>query len=299
MFRSAKRGKTHLATTYYSKMASASSGGPAPAPGAVADAPSSYELFYSSATLQTYTADQLWAVFGINIATIDIEILNYQSFYPVVETPITANNYLYTASPVYTIDGEIANQTWVYTARPLPKAKDNGQSLVKATAKQEAEDINATYGLNAFSFAGIASQTVPPTRYQGVLDSVTAITDRLDADLTSIEAATTVDEINNIVNPPTGILSTGRGSGDGPLDLNISFYTEFNSVSLTEAETELYIPGTSTVITYGKFAPDVFDSAGNCFTTGNYLVQIREVATSRVFAEFVCPLSPTNVDVPF
>ena len=261
--------------------------------------PSDYTLFYSSATLQTYTADQLLALFGINIQTVSIEVLNYQSFYPVVETPITADSGLYIATPSYAVAGQIANQTWTYTARPLPTAKDYGTSEVKATSKQEVEDINAIYGLNAFSFAGIASQTVPPTRYQEVLDAVTTITDKLDTDLTSIETATTVDEINNVVNKPTGILFTGRGSGLGPLDLNVSYYNAFNSVSMTEAETELYVPGTSTVIPYGSGGPGQFDSMGNCFALGNYLLQIREVATGAVIAEFECPLAPAGVDVSF
>ena len=100
------------------------------------------------------------------------------------------------------------------------------------------------------------------------------------------------------MNPPTGIINIGRGAA-GPLDLNVSEYTEFNSVSITEAETELFVPGTSTVINYGEFVPNKFDSAGNCFTLGNYLVQIREVATSQVIAEFECPLAPANEDVAF
>ena len=82
--------------------------------------------------------------------------------------------------------------------------------------------------------------------------------------------------------------------------MNNSVYTEFNSVSLTEAETELYIPGTDIVITYGAVVPNGFTSNGNCFTLGDYRVQIREVATSQVIAEFECPLATVaNVDVAF
>jgi len=98
-----------------------------------------------------------------------------------------------------------------------------------------------------------------------------------------------------------GILSTGRGGdGDGPLDLNNSFYTQFNSTTLTESETELYVPGTSTVISYGVVVPNGFTSNGDCFTLGDYRVQIRQAATGFVLAEFVCPLAPEhNEDIPF
>jgi hypothetical protein len=278
------QGKNHLAKSQSSKMN-----------------PSDYTLFYSNATLTTFTADQMLGLFGINIQTISIEVLNYQSFYPVVETNPTADTGLYIFTPVYTVNGEIADQTWTYTARPVPTAKNYASAEVKNSSNTQASNLIGSSGINVDIWTGAASQAVidRPPLYAALLDEMTVIGDSLATTLTAIDAATTVDEINNIVNPPTGILSTGRGAGDGPLDLNISFYTEFNSVSLTEAETELYIPATSTVLTYGEFAPDVFDSAGNCFTTGNYLVQIREVATSRVFAEFECPLSPTNVDVAF
>ena len=265
--------------------------------------PSDYTLFYSNATLTTFTADQMLGLFGINIQTISIEVLNYQSFYPVVETPITADTGLYTAAPVYTVNGEIADQTWTYTARPLATAKNYASAEVKNSSNTQASDLIAISGVNVDIWTGAASQAVidRPPLYTTLLDEMTVIGDSLATTLDAIDAATTVDEINNIVNPPTGILSTGRGGdGDGPLDLNNSFYTEFNSVSLTEAETELYVPGTSTVITYGAVVPNGFTSNGNCFTTGDYRVQIREVATGMVISEFVCPLAVEhNEDVSF
>lgn len=258
-----------------------------------------YNLFYCPAIGAAFTSDQMLSLFGIDTATIDITVLNTRGFYPVNETPITADTGLYTAAPSYTVVGQYADQTWTYTARPLDDAKVYATSELKATSKQEVENINAEYGLNAFSFAGIASQSVTPTRYQAVLDSVTTITDSLDSNLTAVEAATTVDEINNVVNKPTGLLFTGRGAGIGPEDLNVSYYNAFNSVSMTEAETELYIPGTATTIAYGSGGPGQFDSFGNCFNPGDYLMQIRETATSMVIAEFECPLNPAGEDVAF
>jgi hypothetical protein len=69
---------------------------------------------------------------------------------------------------------------------------------------------------------------------------------------------------------------------------------------MTEAETELYIPGTSTTLSYGQFVPGQFDSPGNCFNLGDYTVQIRQAATGFVLAEFECPLATVvNVDIPF
>jgi hypothetical protein len=221
--------------------------------------------------------------------------------YTVTPSPDPYDPLLYTSEPTFAIAGDYALESWVATPLPLPTAKVNATGEVKVQSNESADALVTSSGVNLDIWTGAASQLAVdrPPLYNTLLGEMATIGDNLATTLDAIDAATTVDEINNIVNPPTGILSTGRGAGDGPLDLNISSYTEFNSVSLTEAETELYIPATSTVLTYGEFAPDAFDSAGNCFTTGNYLVQIREVATGMVIAEFECPLALTNVDVPF
>ena len=262
--------------------------------------PSDYTLFYNINNGQVYNSTELLGAFGIDINTVSIEVLNFQGFYPVVEAPITADTGLYGATASYTVVGQVANQSWTYTPLPLPTAKTNGTLQVQAVANQEISDIVLLSGYSAevLSAAGAALEIDRPATYQTVIAEQQVVSDQLALDVAAIAAATTVDEINNIVNLPTGILFTGRGSA-GPLDLNVSEYTEFNSVSMTEAETELYIPGTSTVINYGEFVPNKFDSAGNCFILGDYRVQIREVATGMVIAEFECPLAPANVDVAF
>jgi hypothetical protein len=162
-------------------------------------------------------------------------------------------------------------------------------------------ETNATtgYSTNQLSSQASLAEIDRLPEIQAVLNAVNTLAVELSSNLAAIDAATDINEVNNVVNPPTGILFTGRGGGLGPLDLNVSYYTEFNSASMTEAETELYVPGTSTVIAYGSGGAGRFDSAGNCFTTGDYLVQIRETATSRVIAEFECPLAPAGEDVSF
>jgi hypothetical protein len=256
--------------------------------------PSDYALFYSSATLQTYTADQLLGLFGINIQTISLEILNYQSFYPVVETTPIADSGLYIFTPVYTINGDIADQTWTYTDRPLPIAKSWGTTEVKNTANQQVSDIIAVSGYSAqtLSAAGAAPEVDRPAVYQTVIASEQVVTDQLASDVVGIAASVTVDEINNIVNPPYGEMSISRTG----LDFDDSSYITFYSVSLTEADTELFIPATSTVIPY--VLPIQFNAFSEAFTTGNYLVQIRETSTGLVLAEITCPEAPA-LPTPF
>ena len=257
--------------------------------------PSDYTLFYSSATLQTYTSDQMLALFGINIQTVSIEVLNYQSFYPVVETPITADSGLYIATPSYTVAGQIANQTWTYTARPLTTEKDYATSEVKATANQQISDIVAISGYSAetLAAAGAALEVDRPATYQTVIAAEQVVTDQLALDVAAIAAATTVDEINNIVNPPYGEISISRTGND----FNDSYYVTFYSDTLINDDTELFIPSTSTVIPY--ILPTQFAATSEAFGGGNYTVQIRQSSTGFVLAEFICPAGPPDVVVSF
>jgi hypothetical protein len=182
----------------------------------------------------------------------------------------------------------------------LPSAKELASEKVKTQTATEQQAALAGYTPEVLASQAILPELSRTPEIQVVLEAVNDLNTTLQANLAAIDAATTIDEVNNVVNPPTGILFTGRGSGAGAQDLNPSYYTEFNSASMTESETELYVPGTSTVIPYdNSFPPYEFDSAGSCFAVGDYLIQIRETATGRVIAEFEVPLAPANVDVAF
>jgi len=257
-------------------------------------------FYYSLSTEQIYTPEQMLTLFGINTDSVSLEILNNLGFYLVQQTANLANDFLYSTILTYDVSGSYAYEVWTPVPRSLPIAKDNGKTLANESGTNQLNILYLSTNTSVEILGAVASQLLAdrPLVYQEVIDSSVAITTATALKIDAIDAATTVDEINNIVNPPTGILFTGRGAGEAPLDLNPSYYTLFNSVSLTEAETELYAPGTSTVIPYGSY-PGGFDSIGNCFALGNYTLQIRETATSRIIAEFECPLAPTNEDVAF
>jgi hypothetical protein len=260
------------------------------------------QYYYSTSTLQVYSAFQMQALFGINVETTDISILNLNGFYPVIETQPNFDIQLYSRTVSYTIVGTDALMVWTAAPLPLPTAIANGSQEEIAKANTQEANIVAESQLSTDLLTAVTGQELidRPARFQDVLDAMGVVSDNLDANLTAIEAASTVDEINNIVNPPGGVLFTGRGAGLGPEDLNVSYYTAFNSVSMTESETELYVPSTATVIAYGSGGPGQFDSFGDCFNPGGpYVIQIREVATGRVIAEFEVPLAPAGVDVAF
>jgi hypothetical protein len=158
---------------------------------------------------------------------------------------------------------------------------------------------------NGYTAQAIASQAALPEidripAIQTAIEQINDLSVQLQTTLAAVAAATSATQVSSLAFPPYGRISTGRGGdGDGPLDLNNSFYTEFNSTSLTEAETELYIPGTDIVLNYGAVVPNGFTSNGDCFVPGDYLVQIREAATGLVLSEFQCPLTTVNINVQF
>jgi hypothetical protein len=104
------------------------------------------------------------------------------------------------------------------------------------------------------------------------------------------------------VNPapqPSGVLNTGR-SGAGPQDLAPSYFPSLSNMpaGVTEADLELYIPGTNTVIPYNNSlpAPFKFDSMGNCYNSGDYRTVIRVAETGAVLAT-VSPVAGPNKDI--
>jgi hypothetical protein len=184
---------------------------------------------------------------------------------------------------------------------PLADAKT---SLINTTRADGASAVDAEVGLysvvqliTAPDINALESQTYPGTtlgEYQTYVDGLVAST------TAEINAATTVPDlypINPATIPFTPTASgtiTGSRTGN---DFNDSYYVTFNSTTLTEADTELFIPATSTVISY--ILPNQFNGTSEAFTTGNYTVQIRQSSTGFVLAQYTCPAGPPDVVVSF
>jgi hypothetical protein len=235
----------------------------------------------------------------------DPSYLSANGIYTVTPSPDPYDPGLYTTEPSFVIAGNYALESWVATPLPLPTAKDNATVQAKGNSNVQAADLISASGVNVDIWTGAASQLEVdrPPLYNTLLGAMATIGDNLATTLTAIDTSTSVDEINNIINPPTGILNTGRGQGLGPEDLNPSYLRVFSSTTLTPADTELYVPGTSTVIPYDAEslpAPYTFDSLGDCFAPGDYELQLRVAATSAVIATFTIPLAVSvNENLPF
>jgi len=188
----------------------------------------------------------------------------------------------------------------------LPGAKT---SLISTVTQTGATAVNTELGLysnvqqiEAGSVLALDTLTYPGTtigEYQTYVDGLVASSTATINAAVSTTGLYTFNPAEVPIKPESsGIIFTGRGAGLGPLDMNVSYFVEWNSTTVTESDTELYIPGTATVIPYDSYAGG-FDSMGNCFTLGNYTVQVRQASTGFVLAEYECPLAPAGVNVSF
>lgn len=260
--------------------------------------------FYLPASGQTFYTNQLLQNTGFSPYT-DPGVLAANGIYTVVPTPNPYDLYLYTATATYTISGSYANQGWVATPLPLETAKITGSNEAKNTANNQEATIVAQSGLSPEVLTAVSSQDplARPAQFQTVLDAMAVVSNNLDANLTAIDAATSVDEINAIVHNPYGVLNTGRGGPGqaGPRDLNLSYFTEVNDLpGFTQADLELYVPGTDTTISYTDDLPEPFhfDSAGNCFNNNDWRLVIRYAGGGAVISTITVPQG-ANVDVPW
>lgn len=267
---------------------------------------SMYSKFYLMLKGVTVTRDQLLRTTGLS-PDAPLEALNFSNVAPVREDATPESDLYDLVLTGYNLltepEGTIAVAVYGSVPKDLTEVKAIASEVEKNRYNQDAVGLVSDSGVNIDIWTGAAAQSPEdrPPAYNTLLDTMSNIGDSLATTLASIDSATSVDDINNIVNPPFGVINTGRGSGLGPEDLNPSYYTEFSSATLSQADTELYVPGTETVIPYDPELPPpyIFDSMGDCFNPGDYRMQIRIAATGEVIAEVIVPNNPSNEDVPF
>lgn len=279
-------------------MASASSGGSSPSTPASVPA-SSYDYFYFTTTGQTYSAYQVANLFGIDPATASIASLNVREFYPIIATSPDFDTKLYNSTYVWTIvsitGGEGAERVYTAVPKPLPEAKENGSIELKQRANEDIAQIVTLSQLSNETLTSVASQD-PLTRspfLQSTLDEMDAVSVALGDNLAAVDAATTVDQIDSIIQGPYGTFVSGRG-GAGPLDMQPSYFTVLENLppGIGEPQLEIYIPGTDTVIPYDADLPEPykFDSMGNCYAGTDFRTVIRVAATGQVLSTVRPPL---------
>ena len=146
-----------------------------------------------------------------------IQALNDASIYPLTETADHHDPALYTTTFTYVVSnyptgaeivtgylglpGDYATQFYTATAISLADAKVAAISILKDRAKANAE--TASNGFPAIVLAASASKAASSrdATVQSALDAVNAVLTQLITDITAVNAATTVADIDTLINP--------------------------------------------------------------------------------------------------
>lgn len=159
-------------------------------------------LYYCQATKSAKTAEETVCCLGYDPSSADLTVLPSHGIYQVNQAEPDFDQELYSVGEaVYTISGDYADQTWEKISKPLEEAKSSAISELKAKAKVASEE--ASNGFPALALAASSSKTASSrdASVQTVLDNVNDILVQLVADIAAVNNATTVDQINAIVNP--------------------------------------------------------------------------------------------------
>jgi hypothetical protein len=213
------------------------------------------------------------------------------------DTPPGTTYYIVDSStlPVETVFFD----SWAFTVPPAVEVDlTRAKVQYKASIDLRADQLNTPLTEQYIVLLATEGDTT------AVAAEITAISDA--AAETAYLSATTVSQLiacwppelgpNPFLPTPATISGTMSGSRTGN-DFNDSYYVTFNSDTLVEDDTELFIPSTSTVIPY--ILPNQFNGYSEAFTTGNYVVQIRQTSTGLILAQYTCPAGPPDVVVPF
>lgn len=148
----------------------------------------------------------------------------------------------------------------------LPGAKEQAKTEVKL---QNAVEVGIAS--NNFTAQLLATQSALPIEeripeVQAVIDDVNVLGAQLQTQLTAIDTATSISDLNDIVNPPaiSGQILIDRDS----LTLDTTVF-----VSLTGATPEqmtLYFPATDTTLSYLPLIDGFSSEGADVFATGNY-----------------------------
>ena len=158
-------------------------------------------LYYCKASGKAYTASAARYAIGFDPSTVDATVLPSRGVYTVVQAEPDFDERLYTVgAAIYTVNGDNADQTWTQTAKPLADAKTAGITAMKE--KANTDSVAASNGFPVIALAASASKSAASrdATVQTALDGVNSVLTQLIADVSTINSATTVDEINAVVN---------------------------------------------------------------------------------------------------
>ena len=241
-----------------------------------------YVQYYNSNNGKHQAASEIARETGLNFQHVGSEALSQVGIFPISKSNQPFNPLLYLTSMTWDTSTGYAVRSWTATARNLAEASENAKRLMSFTILGRIRQLRRISNINKdilFAADGV-DDTVRPARFDKWVDRINAAVTELDTQTSAIDAAATVDAINDIVSPAHGLIKIALDKAN-PLNLLASDFHFFFSKNYAETDLELFFPSTSTTIAYSSG----FAATASVVTADDPSVQIRVASTGVIVDE--------------
>lgn len=241
-----------------------------------------YVQYYNSSTGTQQSAYEVRKATGLDFETAGPEALAAVGVFPIASVDQPFNTRLYDIAVNWDTSTGYAVKSWTPTVKTVADVIQDAKRQRTHTLTGRIRTLRSAsgYGLGILDAADAIVDASRPARFDSWVDRINAAITTLDAELTSIEGAATVDAINDIVSAAHGTVKLALDAAN-PLNLLAGDFKLFYSKNYTESDMELYFPSTTTTVAYSSG----FAATASVVTDDDTTVQIRVASTGVVVDE--------------
>ena len=246
-----------------------------------------YVQFFNKNTNKQESALEVRRSTGLDPETVGPVALSNAGIFPIRPANQPFNTFLYSVVVSWDTSTGEAVKSWTPTAKPLADIKVDAKRIRRNSITGRILQLRkfSDYGTTILRSADGIDDSVRPTRFDKFVDRISAAVVELDTHLTTIDSATTVDQINDLISPAHGVIKIGLDPLN-PLNLVASDFELFYSKNYSESDMELYFPSTNTTVAYSSG----FAATASVVTEDDPTVQIRVASTGVVVDEIALDL---------
>ena len=161
-------------------------------------------------------------------------------------------------------------------AKELVHAKRYSKQIVASLFRTFSKRVEDSFDANTLLFRGQTRDA----KFDFKMAMVQRLSNYYNGLFSQIDSAVTVDDINNLVSPAQGVIRLVKDGND----LLAGDIEELDSITYTDADMELYCPGTNVTVSISN---GVFPATANLQGTYEDVIQIRVASTGVVVDEIL------------
>ena len=254
-----------------------------------------YVQFYNKNTGRQESAFEVRRSTGLDPETVGPAALETVGIFPISYDQQPYNTLLYDISVSWDTSTGYGVKSWTATGKTVADVVKSAKKLRQKTVSKRVKLLRRASKLESglLDISDGIDDTVRPARFDNWVDRINQAITQLDSELTTIEGATTIDQINNIVSAADGGIRLALDSAN-PLNLLAGDFGKFYSVNYTKSDLELYFPSTNTTLAYNSGFP----ATSSVVTSDDATVQIRVASTGVVIDELELSTRSSSSDLP-